>query len=112
MNRADIHDILNEMKDRVGGAEALYSFYGNYCDLLLKTTEHMHRLHTGVGFNLYKRMKQAGADDDELLRGARYTLAAIDCMKLHLNIKQIGKDLGINDLKKKYPPTNGTTEHD
>jgi len=112
MNKSEIRSIMNEIKEKAGGEEAQLSFYEVYLDPQFKINKYQHRLYAGMGVNLYTRMKQAGADDDELLRGARYTLAAIDCMKLHLNIKQIGKDLGINDLKKKYPPTNGTTEHD
>lgn len=74
-----------------------------YCIGINDINIHYHRILVGKAVNLFKRMVELGATEEELKRAAEYALVCIDAMKYCLDYKKCRADNGIAALEKKYP---------
>lgn len=62
-----------------------------------------HRILAGKAVNLFKRMVESGATQEELRRIAEFALVCIDASKYCLDYKKCRADNRIAELEKKYP---------
>ena len=75
-----------------------------------KTITHQNmQTEMGKVTNLIADMGIFSAKDDEMVRAIKYSQVAIDSEKHYLNWKQAYKDLGIEELKKKYQNGGGAS---
>lgn len=64
---------------------------------------HYHLILVGKAVNLFKRMVELGATEEELARAAEYALVCMDTAKYCLDYKRCRAVNGIAALEKKYP---------
>ena len=90
---------FQQITDIVGTHDYRTEYYIGIIDINI----HYHRILVGKAVNLFKRMVELGATEEELTRAAEYALVCIDTMKHCLDYKKCRADNGIAALEKKYP---------
>lgn len=98
----NVLDLIKYAKEHVGDYDRSRYAYENY-SLVSDELRRRHQVVASTAMHLLERVVEHGGSEDEIRRASEYFLVALDSVKHGLNPTVARRELGIEELRKKYP---------